>query len=125
MLLMHITQLGVGIISSHLLPNEVNIITGHLVFHDVAPACNDPFVKQVRTGISTIVSLLLGLGIAISVIGVLVGGLMRATSFGNERKIAASNTAITCAVIGLVIVLLSVTFGNAVPGWFGATGCQL
>ena len=44
---------------------------------------------------------------------------MRATAWGSEQRIAMSNKAITCAVIGLVIVLLGVTLGGQVPNWFG------
>ena len=87
--------------------------------------CNDPFVTTLNNGIETIVRILMGLGIAIAVIGIIVGGLMRATAWGSEQRIAMSNKAITCAVIGLVIVLLGVTLGNQIPNWFTKTGCQL
>ena len=69
----------------------------------------------------------MGLGVAIAVIGIIVGGLMRATAWGSEQRIAMSNKAITCAVIGLVIVLLGVTLGNQIPSWFNesGSGCSL
>jgi hypothetical protein len=81
--------------------------------------CNDPFVKTLEHGLGTIISVLMGLGVAIAVIGIVVGGLMRATAWGSEQRIATSNKAITCAVIGLVIVLLGVTLGGQIPAWFG------
>lgn len=59
-------------------------------------------------------TLLQGVGLAICVIGIMVGGLMRATAFGNERKIATSNMALSCAVIGFVIVLVASTAGNTI-----------
>jgi type IV secretory pathway VirB2 component (pilin) len=64
----------------------------------------------------------MGLGVAVAVIGIVVGGLMRATAWGSEQRIAMSNKAITCAVIGLVIVLLGVTLGGQIPTWFGNAG---
>jgi hypothetical protein len=81
--------------------------------------CSDPFVSTLVHGLGMIISVLMGLGIAIAVIGIIVGGLMRATAWGSEQRIAMSNKAITCAVIGLVIVLLGVTLGGQVPSWFG------
>jgi len=83
--------------------------------------CGDPFVTAVVGGLGTVINILMGLGIAIAVIGIVIGGLMRATAWGNEQRIAMSNKAITCAVVGLVIVLLGVTLGNAIPGWFGSS----
>ena len=84
--------------------------------------CNDPFVSTLVHGLGMVISILMGLGIAIAVIGIVVGGLMRATAWGSEQRIAMSNKAITCAVIGLVIVLLGVTLGGQVPSWFGQSG---
>ena len=84
-----------------------------------AANCSDPFVSTLVGGLSTIINILMGLGIAIAVIGIVVGGLMRATAWGSEQRIAMSNKAITCAIIGLVIVLLGVTLGSQVPTWFG------
>ncbi len=87
--------------------------------------CSDPFVTTLVTGLGQIINILMGLGVAIAVIGIVVGGLMRATAWGNEQRVVMSNKAITCAVVGLVIVLLAVTLGNAVPNWFGQKGCNL
>jgi hypothetical protein len=81
--------------------------------------CSDPFVSTLVHGLGTIISILMALGVAIAVIGIVVGGLMRATAWGSEQRIAMSNKAITCAVIGLVIVLLGVTLGGQIPSWFG------
>ena len=89
------------------------------------PNCSDAFVEALSTGIGAIINVLTALGVAIAVIGIIVGGLMRATAWGNEQRIAMSNKAITCAVVGLVIVLLAVTLGGSVPGWFGAGKCTL
>jgi hypothetical protein len=83
--------------------------------------CSDAFVKALTGGLSMVINILMGLGIAIAVIGIIVGGLMRATAWGSEQRIAMSNKAITCAIVGLVIVLLGVTLGGQVPTWFGNT----
>ena len=68
-------------------------------------------MSTLQTSLSSIITavtdLLKGLGVAIAILGIMVGGLMRATAFGNERKVAISNQAIACAVIGLVIVLIA------------------
>ncbi len=42
-------------------------------------------------------------------------------SFGNERKISESNRLILESIVGLIIVLVSVALGNAIPHWFGMT----
>ncbi len=84
--------------------------------------CADTFVTTLSGGIRMIIQILMGLGVAIAVIGIIVGGLMRATAWGSEQRIAMSNKAITCAVIGLVIVLLGVTLGNQIPSWFNESG---
>jgi hypothetical protein len=102
------------------------IIYGIVPFHLIialAPAitanCSDQFVVTLIKGLGMVINVLMGLGVAIAVIGIVVGGLMRATAWGNPQKIATSNKAIICAVIGLVIVLLGVTLGSQVPSWFG------
>ncbi len=81
--------------------------------------CNDPFVRVLKNGLATIIEVLTALGVVVAIIGIIVGGLMRATSWGNDQRIAASNKAITSAIVGLIIVLLAVALGNAVPTWFG------
>jgi hypothetical protein len=99
------------------------------VLHTTAvnPTCSGTLMTPIKTGASNIVAFLTGLGIFITVIGIIIGGLMRATAFGNERRIAASNTAITGAVVGIVIVVLAVAAGQSIPTWFGGstTGCEL
>lgn len=67
--------------------------------------------------IQGIQNLLLGVGGGICVIGIMVGGLMRATAFGNERRIAASNVALSCAVVGFIIVLLASTAASTIAGF--------
>ncbi len=68
--------------------------------------------------IASATGILTGIGVALCIAGIVVGGLMRATAFGNERKVARSNQAIACAVIGLVIVVLSTAVATAVNGAF-------
>jgi len=88
----------------------------------ISANCSDAFVSTLEHGLGMIISILMGLGVAIAVIGIVVGGLMRATAWGSEQRIAMSNKAITCAVIGLVIVLVGVTLGAQIPNWFSGTG---
>ncbi|BCL78077.1 hypothetical protein ccbrp13_05420 [Ktedonobacteria bacterium brp13] len=75
---------------------------------------NTPIGAEIGAVITNVTGILTGIGVALCVLGIVVGGLMRATSFGNERKVATSNQAIACAVIGLVIVLLANTAGPAI-----------
>ncbi len=84
----------------------------------VNPVCNDPLVQLIKDAITTIVGVLTALGVAVSVIGIVVGGLMRATAWGSDQRIGMSNKAISSAVVGLVIVLLGVAIGSAIPSWF-------
>jgi hypothetical protein len=81
--------------------------------------CNDPLVVTLRLGLTTIIEVLTAFGVAIGIIGIIVGGLMRATAWGSEQRIAASNKAISSAIVGLIIVLIAVALGMAIPGWFG------
>jgi len=97
----------------------------HVIASAISSNCSDAFVSVLNGGLQTIVTILMGLGVAIAVIGIIVGGLMRATAWGSEQRIAMSNKAITCAVIGLVIVLLGVTLGGQIPHWFGQSGCNI
>lgn len=82
----------------------------HLIFMNIsmlqAGGLGD-LTTQLESIIGGVTTLLQGIGIAVAVLGIMVGGLMRATAFGNERKVAISNQAIACAVIGLVIVLIA------------------
>src|SRR5947207_787145 len=69
----------------------------------VNPLCGDPFVELIKNAISTLVGVLTALGVGIAVVGIIVGGLMRATAWGSEQRISMSNKAISSAVVGLII----------------------
>ena len=73
---------------------------------------------QIESFLLNITSILVTLGVVLCVLGIVVGGLMRATAFGNERKVARSNQAIACAVVGLIIVLLAGAAGTAINSFF-------
>jgi hypothetical protein len=92
----------------------------------VTPTCAGNLMNPIKQGATTFIDFLIGLGIFVTVIGIIIGGLMRATAFGNERRIAASNTAIVGAIVGIVIVVLAVTAGQTIPTWFVAGyTCQI
>jgi hypothetical protein len=101
------------------LPMVSQVIANATLNPNITANCSDQFVSALIGGLGTIINILMALGIAIAVIGIIVGGLMRATAWGSEQRIATSNKAITCAVVGLVIVLLGVTLGGQIPTWFG------
>jgi len=90
-------------------------------------SCNDPFVQVLRSGLTAIIGVLTALGVVIAVIGIIVGGLMRATAWGSDQRIAVSNKAISSSIVGLIIVLLAVALGTAIPNWFGlqSSSCPL
>lgn len=62
--------------------------------------------------------ILSGIGASVAVIGIIVGGLTRASAFGSERKVAISNQAIACAIVGLVIVLIAQTAATGIQSFF-------
>ena len=100
--------------------NIHSLILMHLQTHFVLaattpPAAGDPST-QINNVLNNILAVMKAIGAAVCAIGIAIGGFMRATAFGNERKISDSNTAITCAVVGLVIVLLASTLGTWVSG---------
>jgi hypothetical protein len=68
--------------------------------------------------IGSITGVLTGIGVVVCILGIVVGGLMRATAFGNEMKVMRSNQAIACAVVGLVIVLLAQVAAGAISSFF-------
>jgi type IV secretory pathway VirB2 component (pilin) len=74
---------------------------------------------EIQTLFNNIQTILTTLGLSVCILGIIVGGLMRATAFGNERKIATSNVALSCAVVGFVIVLLSSVLANGIQGVIG------
>ena len=92
---------------------------------DINPKCDDTFASTLSTGIVTVVRILMGLGVAIMVLGLLIGALMRATAWENEQKIGQSYKALWGAGLGLVIVLLSAILGGQIPGWFHQSSCPL
>jgi len=73
---------------------------------------------QLTAFVTSLTDILKGLGVGVAGIGIIVGGLMRATAFGNERKVAISNQAIACAIVGLVIVLISATVATGMQAMF-------
>ena len=89
-----------------------------LVFFGAITLQDPPFFNTIETFLGNVQNWLFGLGVTVFAIGVIVGGLMRATAFGSERRIAASNAALSCAVIGFIIVLLSQVLPGVVQGLF-------
>jgi hypothetical protein len=126
-LLIHMNMLFVEGLET--IPTPLASVIGLIlpIAQQATPACpvqgTGSLVSNIEGGLNIVVGVLLSLGITVSVIGIIVGGLMRATAFGNERRIAASNTAITGAVVGIVIVVMAVAAGESIPGWFNGTVC--
>ena len=90
------------------------IIASLLTPLDLGPAQQK--LEGVFTNAATVLTTL---GLSVCILGIIVGGLMRATAFGNERKIATSNVALSCAVVGFVIVLLSTVLAQGIQGLVG------
>ncbi|GCF06802.1 hypothetical protein [Dictyobacter arantiisoli] len=100
---------------------HVSLTSYYQMTHHIATVCpvNSPNAPtQIESAITNIVNFMSSLGAVVCALGIAVGGLMRATSFGNERRVSESNMAITCAVIGLGTVLLAQTLGTWLGGMF-------
>ncbi len=113
-----------NVLASAYNPSFINIIhSAHNYMHFlllVPPiACYDPFVVVVKNGLTAIIAILRALGVAATIHGVVMGGLTRMLSFGNEKRIAQSNREIIEAIVGLIIIILSIAVGNQIPIWFG------
>ena len=77
--------------------NVVNIFRFSNIIEDIAlnaPSlglsnafCNDPVVKIIRDGLTSIVGVLTALGVAVAVVGIIIGGLMRATAWVVSREL--------------------------------------
>lgn len=57
--------------------------------------------------IQTVTNFVLGLAGAIAVIMIVVGGIMYATSAGNDQQVAKAKNTILGAVVGLIIAVLA------------------
>ncbi len=81
-----------------------------------------PAINNLLHNIQTIVVAAAG---TVFIICIVIAGIMRMVSFGNERRVALSNMALTAAVVGLIIILLAVAVGQfllkAIPGGPGVT----
>lgn len=60
--------------------------------------------QDIREGVMTIVSVLLGFLGIIAITGIVFGGFLMMTSGGNEEKNAGGKKAITAGIIGLVVI---------------------
>ena len=79
-----------------------------------APITIDPLNKL----LGSIAATLWTVGGVLCVIGLIIGGIMRATAFGSERRIATSNVALSCAVLGFLIILLAQPISDAILNIF-------
>jgi hypothetical protein len=77
---------------------------------------DDPLkINALATKIKGIV---MTVGGTIFLISVAIAGIMRMVAFGNERRVALSNMALTAAVVGLIIMLLATTLQTFLKGIF-------
>jgi hypothetical protein len=77
-----------------------------------------PGPSSFGTLIVNVTNILLFVAGTVSVIFIIVGGIMYATSAGNEQNTQKAKSTITNAVIGLVIAILAFTIVNFVIGVF-------
>lgn len=63
--------------------------------------------KDIRNGVMSIVSLLMGFLGIIAIIIILYGGFVWLISAGNEEKVGQAKKIITAGIIGLVIIFIS------------------
>jgi len=67
---------------------------------------------------TTVTNVLLGFAGALAVIFIVIGGIMYATSAGNDSQVQKAKSTITNAVIGLIITLLAYAIVAFVLGTF-------
>jgi hypothetical protein len=89
-------------------------------FQALTPTCNpaagaDNYAQTLGLDgfLNGIINSLYIVGGSICVIGLIIGGLMRATAFGSESRIAKSNLALSCAVVGFLIIVFASPIKNA------------
>jgi len=66
-----------------------------------------PGPANFNTIIGSVTNVLLGFAGALSVIFIIIGGIMYATSAGNDSQVQKAKSTITNAVVGLVISILA------------------
>ncbi|HZR38511.1 MAG TPA: hypothetical protein VFB12_00230 [Ktedonobacteraceae bacterium] len=76
------------------------------IAHLLVPTAGDP-LGDVKTLVNNIETTVRDIATAAFFIGIAVGAMMRMLAFGSERRIAVSNMALTAAIVGLAIFLLS------------------
>ena len=66
-------------------------------------------------------------GGVVFLICVIIAGIMRMIAFGSERRVAVSNMALTAAVVGLGIIIISPIIASAMGQWItgGCTTTQI
>lgn len=101
--------------------DSIQLSYNHIDFVPTNPPdmCYEQLVVVIKNGLTAIIAVLRALAVAITIHGIVMGGLTRMLSFGNARRIAQSNREIIEAIIGLIIVIVSVAVGNQIPVWFG------
>ncbi len=78
---------------------HVSLPIAALMAGDPLPQLNK-FVQQIETTVRIV-------GGTVFLIAVAIAGIMRMVAFGNERRVALSNMALTAAVVGLIIMLMA------------------
>jgi len=76
-------------------------------------------MPEISAVVHSIMGIVVGITGAVFVICIVIAGLMRMLSFGNERRVAVSNMALTAAVVGLIIIMLAAaiqTWLSKIPG---------
>ena len=84
----------------------------------------DPIGTVLQTTATSIQNDARIVGGIVFIICVIVAGIMRMIAFGSERRVAVSNMALTAAVVGLGIVILSPIMATTIAGWVGGAGCS-
>ena len=116
----------------HFIVHTVSLVAykwGHHLAQNPAPTAtpaasgSDPGGTALNLGnftgfLQNVAKTLFSMGLFLCVIGIIVGGIMRATAFGSERRIMTSNVALSCAVLGFIIIMLAKPVGLAIQGAF-------
>jgi type IV secretory pathway VirB2 component (pilin) len=89
---------------------HISLPIAALMANDPLPQLNK-FVQQIETTVRIV-------GGTVFLIAVAVAGIMRMVAFGNERRVALSNMALTAAVVGLIIMLMATALSKFIGGAF-------
>jgi len=81
----------------------------------------DKLQKQIVDSANDIGQLLLYLGGGLAVLFLIIGGIRYIVAAGNEEQIKAAKNTIIYAIVGLILIVISIVIVNTLPAIFPNT----